>query len=101
MKDQKTLVNKIKTNYMLQIQCPHKAISPNACVMCGANSELVSHPFLQCPTAELLWNTLFGILGKYWVCLDQFLLTSCASSGKRKEAKSLWQCAMYAAIWSI
>ena len=33
--------------------------------------------------------------------LDQLLLTSFASFGRRKEAKSVWQCAMYATVWSI
>ena len=46
----------------------------------------------------------FGIFGDCWVCLatlDQFLVISFAGFGKRKEAKSLWQCAIYATVWCI
>ena len=66
--------------------------------------KAVSAPFLQCPMADFLWNTLFGAFGECWVCpasLDQCFLTSFAGVGRRKDAKSLWQCAMYATIWSI
>ena len=56
------------------------------------------------PMAEFLWYTFFGVFGEGGVCpatLDQFLLTSFAGFGRRKEAKSLWQYAMYATVWSI
>ena len=33
--------------------------------------------------------------------LDQFLLTRFVGFGRRKEAKSLWQCAVYAIVWRI
>ena len=73
---------------------------------CGVNSKTVSVSclFLHCPIADFLWNTLFGIFGEFWVCpatLDEFLLTSFAGFGKRKEAKSLWHCPNYATVWSI
>ena len=45
---------------------------------------------------------LTSIFGKCWVCfatLDQFLLTSFAGFGKKKEAKTLWQCAIYGTAW--
>ena len=69
------MLNIINTDEML----PHKAISLDVCIMCGASFESVSHLFLHCPMADSLWNTLFGIFGECWVCLamlDQFLLIS-------------------------
>ena len=33
--------------------------------------------------------------------LDQFLLTSFVGFGRKKKAKSLWQCAVYAIVWCI
>ena len=51
--------------------------------------------FMEC----FVWH-----FGEYWVCsatLDQFLLTSFVGFGRRKEAKSLWHCAIYAIVWSI
>ena len=54
--------------------------------------------------AAFLWNALFGIFGECWVhprTLDQLLLTSFAGFARRKEAKSLWQCAVYATVWCI
>ena len=72
--------------------------------MCGVNSESVSHLFLQCPMANILWNTLVGIFGECWVCpttLHQLLLTSFAGFGRRTETKLLWLCAIYATVSSI
>ena len=86
------MLDRINTNGMLQVRRPHKAISLDACVMCGVNSKSVSHLFLHCPVADFLWSTLFGIFGECWVCfatVDQLLLTSFVGFGK-KEAKSLW-----------
>ena len=45
----------------------------------------------------------FGIFGECWVCpatLNHFLLTSFAGFERKKKAKSLWQSAIYATIWS-
>ena len=98
------MLNRINTNDILQVRRPHKAISSDMYVMCGANSESVYRLFLHCSVANFLWNTLFGIFGAGWVCpatLDQFLLTSFVGFGRRKETKSLWPCAIYATIWSI
>ena len=74
------------------------------CVMCGASLESTTHPFLHCSMVDFLWNVLFGIFGECWVCpraLDQFLLTSFVAFGRRKEAKSLWQCVVYVIVWCI
>ena len=98
------MLNRINTNDMLQVRRPHKAISLEVSIMCGVSYELVSHLFLHCPVADSLWNTLFGIFGECWACpttFDQFLLTSFVGFGMRKEAKSLWQCSIYATVWSI
>ena len=98
------VLNKINTNDILQVQRPHKAISPDVCVMCGVNTESVSHLFLHFPMVDFLWNTLFDIFGECWKCpttLDQFLSTSFAGFERRKEAKSLWHFAIYATVWGI
>ena len=60
------VLNRINTNDILQVRRPHKAISPYVFVMCGANSESVSHLFLHCPVADFLCN--FGTVGECWVC---------------------------------
>ena len=62
------MLNRINTNDILQVRRPHKAISPYVCVMCGVNSESVSHLFLHCPVADFLCNSLFGTVGECWVC---------------------------------
>ena len=95
--------NRINTNDILQFE-DYIRLFPLMCVMYGMSSESVSHLFLHCPMVVFLWNTLFGIFGKWWVSpatLDQLLLISFAGFGRRKEAKLLWQCAIYATVWSI
>ena len=77
----------------------HIGLSPLICVLC-----VVWVWTLHCSVAESLWSTLFDIFGECWVChrtLDQLLLTNFAGFGKRKEAKSLWLCTIYATIWLI
>ena len=44
---------------------------------------------------------MFGECSVCLATLDQFLLTGFAGFGRRKGANSLWQCAIYAIVWSI
>ena len=53
---------------------------------------------------DSLWNTSFGIFGECWASPAtevQFLLTRFEGFGKSRGAKSLWQCSIYATVWSI
>ena len=82
----------------------HKSISPYVCYVWDGFKESIWHLFLHCLMADFLWNTLLGTSGECWVChvtFDQFLLTSFGGFGRRKEANSLWQCAIYTTVWSI
>ena len=90
-----------RNTVLIQLVYIHKVISPDVCVMCGANLESVPHLFLHCSVADHLQNTLFDIFGECWVCpatLDQLLLYW---FWQEEEAKYLWQCATYATVWGI
>lgn len=42
------VLNKINTNDLSQIRRPHKAISPNICVMHLSSGDAHNHLFLHC-----------------------------------------------------
>ena len=83
----------------------HKRLFPLIFELCVVLVQNRLHTFfLHCCMADFLWNALFGIFGECWVCpraLYQFLLTSFVGFERRKEAKSLCQCAIYAIVWCI
>ena len=99
------MLNRINTNDILQVQRPHKGIYLDMCVLCVGQIQNQYHICFCIVLWLIFYGTLcFGTFGECWVCpaiLDQFLLTSFAGVGGGKEAKSLWQCAIYATIWCI
>lgn len=49
-------------------------------------------------------DKLFGVFGECWVypfSLEQFLLINFRVSARRKDGKTLMQCAIYALFWCI
>lgn len=97
-------LNKINTLDNLQKRRPHKALSPNVCIICLKNAESVAHLFLHCEVARYLWSRLFIIKGESWVCTESllsFLAMDKVGFGGSKEKRILWECACFAIIWVI
>lgn len=74
------VVNRVNTNDLLQIRWPHKALSPNVCVLCFKDAETHIHLFLHCPVAREMWSRLLAYSGEHWVVpqqVDNFLIWEC------------------------
>ncbi|MED6217449.1 hypothetical protein PIB30_118464 [Stylosanthes scabra] len=75
----------------------HTRSFPQMCVMCWGVSETFSHLFLHCPMADSSW--FWSILGMPHITRSVSFDEACRF-WEQKEAKSVWQCAIYATIWS-
>lgn len=62
------MLERINTFDKLQVCRPHKALSPNACIMYLKDVESISHLFLHCEVVIALRWKLFEVKGWSWVC---------------------------------
>ncbi|RVW38668.1 hypothetical protein CK203_077505 [Vitis vinifera] len=58
---------KVKTNDLLQLRRPHKALSPDICKLCMEQGESADHLFLHCSVSLGLWHKLFQLAKMDWV----------------------------------
>ena len=95
---------KVKTNNLLQLRRPYKALSPKICKLCMKYGESIDHLFLHCSLTIGLWHRLFQIAKMDWVPLrsiSDMITIKYQGFGKSKRGIVLWQIVCIALIWVV
>ena len=59
-------LKKVNTNDKLQLRRSCKVLSPDVCLLCMENGEMIDHIFLYCPLSLGLWHRLFNLAHMDW-----------------------------------
>lgn len=96
-------LNPINTMDILQRRRPCRYISPNWCVLCKKNGELVSHLFIHCIFARDIWAYFLGWVNWVWVMPKDVkdLFHQWNGPGFGASGKMFWSCLIHAVLWNI
>ena len=79
-------------------------LSPQWCVLCKSNGEVLDHLLLHCPFTYFVWLKVFRalqvqvVMPKSWKELSKI---QWFQGGNKKRTKVLWRCIFMAASWCV
>ena len=94
----------VNTNGMLQLRRPFKVLSPNWCIICRRNREMIDDLFLHCQITLGLWHRIFSQVGMLWLHLDNIhdmMVISLKRFKNSTRGKTLWKITCLTLLWIV